>query len=89
MVKEAYKNIGSPEDTTIEECAELIKECTELIKAVCKSKRFGWDNFNPLTNISNIDNVLSEIEDVVLRCTELKMMLNDMKATPHEGHADR
>ena len=71
MVQEKYKNIGMPEDTVIE-------ECSELIKAICKAKRFGWFNSNPITNITNIENVLSEINDVLLRCEELNIFIKNM-----------
>jgi NTP pyrophosphatase (non-canonical NTP hydrolase) len=56
-MNENFINIGQPED-------KLIEECSELIQAIIKAKRFGLFNINPLTNISNIDRIKSELADV-------------------------
>lgn len=54
-----YKHIGRPS-------IRVIEECSELIKAVCKAERFGYLNNHPDTpNINNIDEIRSEMHDVV------------------------
>ena len=52
-----YVNIGLPED-------KLIEECAEVIQALIKIKRFGIDSINPLTNISNLHRIKSELADL-------------------------
>lgn len=61
-----YENIGKIEDKVIEECAELIK-------AICKAKRFGWNNYHPtrLPRRSNLDRVGEECADVLKNTKDL------------------
>ena len=42
----------------------LIEECAEVIHALCKAERFGLDDHNPNTLITNRQNIKSEIEDL-------------------------
>jgi hypothetical protein len=53
-----YKNIGEAEDRVIE-------ECSELIKAICKARRFGWENYHPTEqpSVPNRTKVIMEIHD--------------------------
>jgi len=60
-----YKDIGDIE-------TRVIEECSEVIQALCKVQRFGWDNFNPLTNQSNLGKVWDEIQDLENVLSELK-----------------
>jgi NTP pyrophosphatase (non-canonical NTP hydrolase) len=47
----------------IEECAEVIQECT-------KSQTFGLDNISPYNNKKNIENLITELNDVLcVLCT--------------------
>ncbi len=54
-----YKDIGDPAD-------RLMEECAELIQAICKAKRFGWENWHPdRPKENNLHDVLREIGDVL------------------------
>jgi hypothetical protein len=67
-----YKNTGTEED-------KLIEECSELIKAICKARRFGYDNFHPLSTPEDTNrvNVLSEMIDVECCITDLRIKLSN------------
>jgi len=45
---------------------KLIEECSEVIQALCKADRFGLDDHNPTTKVTNRDAINSEIADVQL-----------------------
>jgi hypothetical protein len=64
----------------IEDC--LIEECSELIQAICKAKRFGLDNWHPVTKVKNRDQIMLEIMDVESR---LKQYKNEILVTENEG----
>jgi len=64
-----YKNIGDP-------AIHLIEECSELIKAVCKGKRFGWNNCHPAyPNIDNRQKMNDEMRDVLEAYLTLKSQI--------------
>ena len=66
MSDQKYKNIGSVETRTIE-------ECSELIQALCKAKRFGFEGHHPkVPSRKNYDDVIYEINDVRAVCDELE-----------------
>jgi NTP pyrophosphatase (non-canonical NTP hydrolase) len=44
---------------------KLIEECSEVIQELCKAERFGLDDHNPKTKITNREAIKSEIEDVL------------------------
>ncbi len=47
------------------QATKLIEECSEVIHALCKVERFGEFSTHPdRPNISNLEHVLEEIEDV-------------------------
>lgn len=53
-----YDHYGTPP-------LKVIEECSELIMAISKAERFGYLNHNPSTpSVSNLTNILSEVEDV-------------------------
>lgn len=54
---EKYRYTGEIEDKTME-------ECSEVIKAICKAKRFGYENTHPTKGILNWQLILDEINDV-------------------------
>lgn len=67
-----YQNIGSPS-------TKVIEECSELIKAICKADRFGWFNHHPdRPERLNVDDVLSEMDDVVEACERLEVSLRQL-----------
>jgi len=75
MSHDKYKNVGTIEDRTIEECAELIF-------ALTKVKRFGWAEFNPeFPYVSNLARVQTEIADVEAVIIELKEKLANPQDT--------
>lgn len=48
-----------------EECSEIIKVCAEIIQTKSKIKRFGLNDENPNTNISNRNSLIQEIGDLL------------------------
>jgi NTP pyrophosphatase (non-canonical NTP hydrolase) len=59
-----YKHIGHIED-------KLVEELSELIKAIMKARRFGYFDYHPNTpDISNLQKIMMEIEDVTDRMEE-------------------
>jgi hypothetical protein len=65
-----YEAIGDPD-------VKLIEECAELIQAICKARRFGWDNHHPEKSPehTNAHAVVEEMWDVAKRCRELRATL--------------
>lgn len=59
MVHEQYKSQGPAS-------VRLIEECAEVQQAMTKVLRFGLLNFYPDTNITNREQVLLEMQDVVI-----------------------
>lgn len=55
----------------------LVEECAELIKAVMKAKRFGLDNPDPRTGVSNRAQILDEISDLRKRADEARKELGE------------
>lgn len=43
----------------------LIEECAEVIQRVTKAKRFGLHEVQPSQNLSNIERITQEMNDVV------------------------
>jgi len=54
-----------------------IEELSELIQAIAKGERFGWHEYHPERSINNIEQALTEIEDVRRLLDELEA---DLKA---------
>ncbi len=68
-----YNTQGTPE-------IRVIEECGELIQALCKANRFGWFNWDPRTpECKNIDNVLSEVDDVKSALLDLELKIEQVK----------
>ncbi len=62
-----YSNIGDP-------ITNLIEELAELIYALCKAKRFGFENWHPddKEKVPNWKLIENEIMDVKKRIADLK-----------------
>lgn len=69
-MKEKYKNIGTP--TII-----VIEECSELIHILCKTERFGIDNYHPedVQMTPNRTLIQLEIDDVREALNKLEKFL--------------
>ncbi len=67
-----YVNIGTP-------MTKVIEECSELIQSLCKVDRFGWFNHHPETKVVNIDQVESEMNDVVEAIEKLEVQIRQIK----------
>ena len=70
-----YAHIGRP-------AIKLIEECSELIKAVCKGDRFGWEKHHPDRDMSNLEELINEWEDVQMRYWELVQSIATNKDNP-------
>ena len=55
---EKYIQYGTPFVKLAEECAEVIKVCMKI-------ERFGLKSSHPITKVSNIEALLSEMQDVL------------------------
>ena len=89
MTHPDYAHAGPGSIRLIEEAAELSAELADLIKAICKAERFGWDGYHPhrpkqLSGLPNsnreevldrISTVMSEIDDVMRLCREMRIRL--------------
>jgi hypothetical protein len=75
-----YEKIGDPD-------VKVIEECAELIQAICKARRFGWDNHHPEKSPehTNAQVVWEEMEDVFKRCRELQAKLISLGLGKIEG----
>lgn len=67
-----FEHIGTLED-------KLIEELSELIQAICKAKRFGIDNFHPVTFVTNRRQILDEMKDVEQRIAAYKKEIEAVK----------
>ena len=56
---------------------QVVEECGEVIQAVCKLKKFGIENYHPLMNTNNGENLLSELHDLKHAITEVEKCLQD------------
>lgn len=52
-----YKNVGDPLD-------RLIEEASGVIQAAIKIKRFGIDNYHPVTLLNNGKALADEVKDL-------------------------
>mgnify|MGYP003676640576 CR=1 FL=1 len=43
---------------------KAIEECSEIIQILCKIKRFGIDDYHPVTRITNRDSLRAELDDL-------------------------
>lgn len=77
MTHPEYAHIGDIETRVIEECAEVIK-------ALCKVQRFGWFSYHPVTNISNLSEVIFEIQDLEKVLKELKIYIDDLQPSNND-----
>ncbi len=73
-MNEKYATKGSTQIRAIE-------ELSELIQAIAKGERFGWHAYHPDHSINNIEQALSEIEDVRRMCDELEADLKGPRMT--------
>ena len=75
-----YEKIGDPD-------VKVMEECAELIQAICKARRFGWDNYHPegSPEHTNAHVVSEEMEDVFKRCRELQAKLISLGLGKTEG----
>jgi len=56
---------------------KVIEECSEAIKAICKAEEHGWFNYHPAKpELSNVQGVLHELEDVIQACIHLRFQLH-------------
>ena len=70
-----YSHIGEPED-------RLVEEVGELLQAISKARRFGWFQYHPDTPYqNNMDDVRSEMEDVVEAMEKLEVKMREMRNT--------
>jgi len=51
----------------------LIEECSEVQKIACKALRFGLDDANPASKITNLDDLTHEINDLLAVIKLLKI----------------
>ena len=73
MVDIKYSHTGTIDHRLIEECAELIKE-------ICKTERFGYNNYHPKKpSVSNKNRILREIKDV-------RKLLDEMESYMQRNH---
>ncbi len=73
-----YVNTGNPATRVIEECAELTQ-------ALCKVDRFGWFSCHPeRLTFTNMDDVRSEIDDVIEALNRLDVYMRELSAAKEE-----
>jgi len=51
---------------------KIIEECGELIQALCKYETFGAENKYKENSLTNLEKVLSEIQDLELAINQFK-----------------
>jgi NTP pyrophosphatase (non-canonical NTP hydrolase) len=66
-----YQKYGTP-------LIKLIEECSEVIQACCKVDRFGLDNYHPETNITNREQINSEISDLLIAIENFRKWENEI-----------
>jgi len=78
-----FKTIGSPE-------IRLIEECAELIKSISKAQRFGYFASHPdFIENNNMDDILSEKDDVSECIKSMKKHLEQIKREAHNAPIKR
>ena len=78
-MKKQFEAFGSPQDTLVEECAEVIQ-------AICKAERFGYRNFHPNNpEKCNAELILDELDDLQRRINMLNPLLRTMVSQFKQG----
>ena len=58
---------------------KVLEECGEVIQAICKGKRFGKTVRHPKTNELNVDEILTEMEDLEVALYEYRQELEKLR----------